>query len=269
MTTSDQKWNLKYEKLVEYKREKGHCVVPQSYEQDKTLGDWVSKQRMFHKNNTIRPDRKRILDEIGFAWTVENATSTNDKLWHQQCKKLVEFKRKKGHCRVPRKCEQDSTLGNWVKTQRTSHIDKKLRLDRKRILDEIGFVWKDSKDEGWDQQHEKLVEFKREKGHCMVPSRYEQDKSLGQWVGKQRNLHTNNKLGLDRKRILEEIGFAWKHCTLSARSSTNDVRGRVIGSFHALTRYHVSHSPSFSNYLCRIRIRQLSPAVRVSQTKHH
>jgi hypothetical protein len=42
----------------------------------------------------------------------------------------------------------------------------------------------------------------------MVPQSYEQDKSLGRWVSKQQTLHKNNKLGLDRKRILEEIGFA-------------------------------------------------------------
>jgi hypothetical protein len=33
------------------------------------------------------------------------------------------------------------------------------------------------------------------------------DKSLGQWVGKQRTFHDNNKLLEDRKDLLDEIGF--------------------------------------------------------------
>jgi hypothetical protein len=197
MTERDQKWNMKYEKLVEYKRTNGHCMVPFKYQQDKALGEWVSTQRTLHKNNKkkFRPDRKRILDEIGFVWTVENTTSTNDKLWHLQ--------------------------------------------------------------------HEKLVEFKRTNGHCLVPFKYQQDKALGNWVSKQRKLHKNNKMRPDREKLLDKIGFAWKHCTLAVPSSTTDVRGRVIvGLFHALGGYHVSHSRSLSSYyLCRIRIRRLSPAV--------
>jgi hypothetical protein len=190
-----------------------------------------------------------------------------DKKWNMNYDKLVKFKRKKGHCLVPQKYEQDTSLGIWVHTQRTWHKDNKLRPDRKRILDEIGFSWKpDGKpdDKLWHQQHEKLLEFKRINGHCMVPSKYEQDKSLGTWVSAQRRNHNNNTLRLDRKDLLEEIGFAWKHITIA-----NDVRGPVTGSFWP---DHVSHSSySCSAYLCRIRSRKRSPGPAVwvpSQTKH-
>jgi hypothetical protein len=75
----------------------------------------VSKQRSFHKNNKLRPDRERILDEIGFAWTVDAYRNfkPDDKLWHQQYEKLVEFKRKTGHCIVPSKYKKDKSLGQW------------------------------------------------------------------------------------------------------------------------------------------------------------
>jgi hypothetical protein len=184
---------MQYEQLVEFKRINGHCMVPNRHEEDKSLGRWVSDQRKYHSNDTIRQDRKIILDEIGFVWSVEKVTNTNDAAWHQQ--------------------------------------------------------------------HEKLVGFKRKYGHCMVPARYEQDKSLGIWVSAQRRFHNNNKLRLDRKRILDEVGFFWNRRALPARASSADVRGLVIGSFHALGRSHVSHSRSFSAYFCRIRIRKLSLAV--------
>jgi hypothetical protein len=202
MTTSDQKWNMKYEKLVEYKRTNGHCMVPRKYEADKSLGPWVNKQRTLHKNNNnIRPDRKRLLDEIGFAWKGDGGNNYDDKLWHEQYEKLLEHKRINGHRKVPK------------------HKD---------------------------------------------------DKSLAQWVRYQRTIHNNNKMLPDRKELLDDIDFVWKADTLAASSSANDVRGRIIGSFHVLGRCHISHSRSFSAYLCRILIQKLSQAVpRVSQTKHH
>jgi hypothetical protein len=70
----------------------------------------------------------------------------------------------------------------------------------------------------------------------MVPHRYERDKYLGKWVSNQRSIHNKNKLRRDRKELLDGIDFAWKADTHAARSSTNDVRGLVIGSFHALDR---------------------------------
>jgi hypothetical protein len=68
----------------------------------------------------------------------------------------------------------------------------------------------------------------------MVPRRNKEDKALGQWVHAQRRHHKNNEIRLDRKRILDEIGFVWivKHRS----STTNDVRGLDIRSFHDLRR---------------------------------
>jgi hypothetical protein len=141
MRDLEQQWNMQYEQLVEFKHNNGHCMVPQKYKQDKSLGEWVTTQRSNHKNNKIRLDRKKLLDEIDFDWKVKGR-NINDKLWHQQYEKLVEFKRKKGHCLVPRKYEQDRSLAEWVSTQRTFHTTNKIRLDRKELLDEIEFVWK-------------------------------------------------------------------------------------------------------------------------------
>ena len=127
------------------------------------------------------------------------------------------------------------------------------RSDRKELLDEIGFIRGgdndlavrqtdmiasrvSGEDKKWHQHYERLVEFKRKKGHCIVPTEYKEDKSLGYWVSKQRAFHSTNKLRQDRKELLDELGFVWKVYNLAARSSTKDdiVRGLVIGSFHDL-----------------------------------
>jgi hypothetical protein len=140
-------------------------------------------------------------------------TKSIDKKWNKQYEQLVEFKRKNGNCVVPKRYKEDLVLGMWVSRQRKSHSNNKIRLDRKELLDEIGFVWKvriGYTDEIWPQQYEKLVEFKRKYGHCIVPQGYEIDTYLGKWVSYQRQMHIKNKMRQDRIELLDELGFAWK-----------------------------------------------------------
>jgi uncharacterized protein YbgA (DUF1722 family) len=221
-------WHLQYQKLVAFKRKNGHCLVPRKYQKDASLGEWVITQRQFHRNNRLPLDREVLLNEIGFVWRVRNSAPS---AWQQQYEKLVEFKRKNGHCLVPAKYQEDVSLGVWVTTQRTKHINNKLPVDRKELLEDIGFVWKGRvvRDEKlWNQQYEKLVEFKRKNGDCLVPQKYEHDMSLGNWVSKQRQVQAKKKLPQEREALLNEIDFVWKGDTLAAaaRSSTTHVSCR-------------------------------------------
>jgi hypothetical protein len=145
MAELEKKWKMQYDKLLEFKRKNGHCLVPRRYKQDTAFGSWVNTQRVFHTKNTIRLDRKELLDAIGFDWKgdrIAARVSGEDKKWHLQYEKLVDFKRLKGHCKVPSNYEQDKAFGQWVHHQRKVHIRKKMRLDRKEHLDKVGFVWK-------------------------------------------------------------------------------------------------------------------------------
>jgi uncharacterized protein YbgA (DUF1722 family) len=231
----DTKWHLHYEKLVEFKQKNGNCLVPKRYQEDVSLGNWVAKQRKFHLNNKLRLDREGLLEEIGFVWRVDRSASDEfESTWKKQYEKLVEFKRNNGHCLVPKKYPEDKSLGEWVSYQRQMHTNDKLRVDREGLLDEIGFVWKVDKcppplhtdDPKWKNQYENLVEFKRKHGNCLVPKEYPEDKSLGRWVSRQRLLHSKNTIRLDRKGLLDELGFTWKVRTVAARSSTTDVSCR-------------------------------------------
>jgi hypothetical protein len=209
---SDKQWHLQYKKLAEYKRKNGHCFVPKRHEQDKSLGRWVSEQRTLYTWNEMRLDRKELLDKLDFVRRVDIADN-NAKSWEQQYEELVEFRRKNGHCFVPQRYEQDKALGYWVQTQRGLNTKNEMRQDRKKQLDELDFVWRvefAGSGKQWREQYEKLVEFKRKKGHCMVPARYEHDKALGKWVAKQRGLHAKNEMGQDRKKQLDEVDFVWK-----------------------------------------------------------
>ena len=136
MAQLEQRWNLQYAKLLDYKQENGDCIVPRGYKHDKSLGLWVNKQRNNHTNNTIRQDREDLLGDIGFVWNVE------DHEWNLQFAKLVAFKRRHEHCLVPIRYKEDGSLGIWVRTQRAFHTNNRMRQARKDTLNELGFVWR-------------------------------------------------------------------------------------------------------------------------------
>ena len=68
-------------KLVQFKKEHGHCNVPRKYEADPSLGTWVSKQRQNYRNFQERKpckgmNKERIdkLNHLGFVWNALEAT---------------------------------------------------------------------------------------------------------------------------------------------------------------------------------------------------
>jgi hypothetical protein len=122
LTWFDGVWHEQHAKLVEFKKINGHCAVPAEHEQDLSLGNWVRKQQQNHGIDCILPDKKDLLDELGFVWSLEALESKGNK----QHEKLVKCRRKKGNCLVPFKCEKDRSLGVWVFTQQRKHeIPKK------------------------------------------------------------------------------------------------------------------------------------------------
>jgi hypothetical protein len=211
----DNEWRTHYEKLVEFRRKNGHCIVPQGYEEDISLGKWVVNQRQSHSKNKLRLDRKVLLDELEFVWRVDLSVPSCA-AWNKQYEKLVEFKQKNGHCVVPCRYEEDMSFGKWVSYQRQMHIKNKIRLDQKKLLDELGFVWRVGNYApscAWNKQYEKLVECKQKNDHCLVPNKYKEDVALGNWVTTQRQFHSNKELRLDRTGLLKELGFAWEVST--------------------------------------------------------
>ena len=127
---------------------------------------------------------------------------------------------------MPKRYPPDLKLGTWVHTQRIqyrkllagtakkgaqweasegekSEDDKNFRLteDRRRRLDEVGFVWsarenekanepvkatRNSYDDQWDAMFERLRAYKERHGDCLVPKRCASDPKLGTWVDTQR-----------------------------------------------------------------------------------
>jgi hypothetical protein len=61
---NDMAWEQKYQALLEFKEQFGHCKVPES----NPLYSWVIYQRVRQKDNLLKAERKDRLNKIGFTW---------------------------------------------------------------------------------------------------------------------------------------------------------------------------------------------------------
>ena len=191
-------WDEWFGRLKHYKEREGHCRVHQHYKDNGFgLGQWVSDQRQ--NKDTLAPDRRRRLDELGFIW---NPLETD---WEEGFQCLKCYASREGHCRVPQRHKENGVrLGQWVSNQRQSR--ELLPESRRQRLDEIGFVW-DVLEEGWEEGFHHLRTYAQREGHCRVPRHHEEvGFALGKWVRTQRS---NNILSQERRQRLDALGFVW------------------------------------------------------------
>ena len=67
----------RYKKLKQFKIKKGHCEVPQQYNDNPSLGIWVVTQRQKYKlikegkRLSLIEDKLEALEDIGFTWKIK------------------------------------------------------------------------------------------------------------------------------------------------------------------------------------------------------
>ncbi|GFH62020.1 hypothetical protein CTEN210_18496 [Chaetoceros tenuissimus] len=222
-------FEYRIKELQKFKKTFGHCNVPNRFKDDPSLGHWVTDIRGAYKKIQLGEKPKlnlthaniEKLEEMGFEWTRQfpkQSLKTN-------IAKLKKFKQKHGHCNVTQQNKDDPSLGRWVANMRRVYkrrlVGKNTRiiLPQSMItqLEDLGFQW-EVRNLSFASNITKLQNFKEKYGHCNVPSRYEDDPSLGHWVSdirytyKQIQQGNKPKYGLTQARIkqLDEIGFQWK-----------------------------------------------------------
>ena len=138
-----QSWYDTFECLCDFRRENGHCFVPDN-PANASLYKWILVQRKRLKNPSIegmQSERARLLNSIHFVWDVNNYK------WSKCYMRLKNFREKHGHCAVPASFS-DTKLKTWIANQRAilrKHIDSDScsEVSRERInqLNDIGFIW--------------------------------------------------------------------------------------------------------------------------------
>ena len=192
--------------------------VPES---DITKNNWLSARSAWSTTYVcvaIDTDQNLLLSPLtimddptsahgGTIMFARNGKLFSEQAWQRGLSALEEFKRREGHCRVPRfYLEGSYRLGQWVAVQRYSK--NSLTAERKARLNELGFIWS-RPDWLWEKGFATLKAFEAREGHCLVPALHiEGEHKLGYWVSTQRR--KKNKMSDERKQRLNRIGFIWR-----------------------------------------------------------
>jgi hypothetical protein len=87
--------------------------------------------------------------------------------------------------------------------------------------------------------YRRLVAYKKERTSTIVPTEYQSDPSLGNWVHTQRSYYNRKELHNDRINHLESIGFVWDPC---------DMKWMEI--YYRLVAYKMQHDSTVVPYRC-------------------
>jgi hypothetical protein len=194
-------WETRFAELKAYQEKHGHCRFPV---ENSVLGKWVSHQRDDYKTNKLSAERIRRLEEISFEWDPSTT------LWDTRLAELKAYRKQHGHCDVPLRWAGNPGLGNWVISQRVKRGS--LSEERIRRLEEIGFEWAQREKETqllWDTRFAELRAYRKQHGDCNVPKRWEENPTLGQWVSNQRSNRKTGNLNPQRISLLNGLGFCW------------------------------------------------------------
>lgn len=132
-------WETKFEMLRAFKKQNGHLYVSLSFGASSQLLNFVKViRRDAHK---LSEEKRKLLNDIGFSWKSDGNTlkliaqKKSDEAWMLRFEELKTYKYIHGHCRVPAKSMDYSTLGTWVSVQRNKELSK----ERRTLLESIGF----------------------------------------------------------------------------------------------------------------------------------
>jgi hypothetical protein len=143
-----EKWNDRFDELLQYRKVHGNCLVPHNWKDNRGLAQWVKRQRYQYKlkgegkHTTLTSERIGALDAVGFVWSSHNTS------WEERYLDLVEFAARHGHCNVSSRFQQNPQLSVWVRCQRRQYKislrgskSSTMTTTRYQKLKELGFVF--------------------------------------------------------------------------------------------------------------------------------
>jgi hypothetical protein len=136
--SQDEKWDLHFEALKQYKESGGTCSVPKRCNWTRMrLGRWVCEQRIAHNRGKLVQERFQHLEKLGFHWNgTEHYHAKLEQNFSDFFMELVKYKEAHGNLCVPCNYPENPKLGRWVESQRARC---KPSTERYKLLEELGF----------------------------------------------------------------------------------------------------------------------------------
>ena len=205
-------WDEMYRALREYRRWYGESHVLASETKYVRLATWVKNQRVLRRQGRLDAARCAKLEAIGFEWDGRRLRQTRaDRQWTRMLRALVRFKRRTGHCNVPRDWAGVPGLGVWVWRQRVDRRRGRLVRARIRQLDALRFEWAGRagrerlRERAWKLRLQELEQYLRVHDH--PPARSGRYRSLARWVSRQQVALRAGALAPARLRRLRAAGL--------------------------------------------------------------
>lgn len=143
-----KQWQDRFNDLVDFQKEKKHCLVPHTYPANPALASWVKRQRyqykllLCNKRSSMTPDRIYMLEEYSFIW------DSHETAWQESLEDLLDYKEENGNCLVPSNYPANPKIATWVKCQRRQYklfMDagrpSNMTVERITLLEKYGFEW--------------------------------------------------------------------------------------------------------------------------------
>lgn len=219
--------------LEDFHAEHGHSIVPPSWPTNPLLADWTNRQRRDFRTGRLGEAQVARLDALGFVWDLE------EKAWNDMFDALSRFHTTHGHCHVPdphllaqpsqEVDEDNAALAEWIRRQRRAGLSQPeqntrtkrrntLSIEQRQRLDSLAFIW-DPKEAEWEAMFLALENFRKERNHCLVPSKFPKDTrhkpggplliQLAQWVTTLRREYANDTLSAEKIQRLNALNFIW------------------------------------------------------------
>ena len=136
--SAEQRWERNIALLKAFREREGDCEVSARHEEEGvTLGDWLVKQRVAHKNGTLDAARQTQLEALGVVWGI-----SAEQRWERNFALLKTFSEREGGCKVPERHEEEGVkLGSWLCNLRKAHKNGTLGAAQRTQLEALGAVW--------------------------------------------------------------------------------------------------------------------------------
>jgi len=186
-TTNSKDFEQNFEKLKEFVNENGHPFIPEGH----YLFLWIKMQRKAMKQNLLPKYKIKMFESLGYDFLSSR--------WDSHFKLLQDLCEQTGNIA----CINDVDMLDWIMKQRQSYFEGKLKPEKIRLLESIGFKWNEESDSQWNQKFEQLETYIKanQEGPFMI------DKSLYTWFRKQVVDREHRILSKERLTKLDSLGI--------------------------------------------------------------
>ena len=207
-SVNDRTWTKNYEIAKEYYLVHGDLNVPVDFvtENGDSLGAWISYQRERYKKKKLEQDRIELLNDIGMSW---HQFGNKWKFGFLQAEKYF-IKHGNLNVKVDYVTEDDFKLGVWIANQRARYAKKQLTDSRIQVLESLKMVWSPI-EAFWREGYEQAKCYFHSQGNLDIASDYMSEDGflLGAWISRQRLNFKQNKISVQQKELLDQIGMIW------------------------------------------------------------